>query len=102
MMMHKSAAKIKTPRRMARALKPAKLIGTWFAESIRASGQNRANRPLSLIALQSTAGQREHMTASDKCTNLIKYVFLCRSHPHTTLATQMKRGPPSLARPSKS
>ena len=26
------------------------------------------------------------MTASDKCTNLIKYVLLCRSHPHTTFA----------------
>ena len=24
------------------------------------------------------------MTASDKCTNLIKYVLLCRSHPHKT------------------
>jgi len=45
MMVHKSAAKTKTLRRMARALQPAKLIGTWFAEPIRASGQNRANRP---------------------------------------------------------
>jgi len=26
------------------------------------------------------------MTASDKCTNLIKYVLLCRSHPHKTFA----------------
>jgi hypothetical protein len=26
------------------------------------------------------------MTASDKCTNLIKYVLLCRSHPHRTFA----------------
>jgi hypothetical protein len=52
----------------------------------RASGQIRANRPLSLIALQSTAGQREHMTASDKCTNLIKYVLLCKSHPHRIFA----------------
>ncbi|AGI69426.1 hypothetical protein OAN307_c40000 [Octadecabacter antarcticus 307] len=47
MMVHKSAAKIKTPRRMVRALKPAKLIGTWFAESIRASGQKpRKQAPL--------------------------------------------------------
>ena len=34
----------------------------------------------------STAGQWEHMTASDKCTNLIKYVLLCKSHPHRTFA----------------
>ena len=26
------------------------------------------------------------MTASDKCTNLIKNVLLCRSHPHTPFA----------------
>ncbi|SHL80776.1 hypothetical protein SAMN05444414_14413, partial [Roseovarius marisflavi] len=26
--------------------------------------------------------QAGHMTASDKCTNLIKNVLLCRSHPH--------------------
>ncbi|MFT5342416.1 MAG: hypothetical protein ACI9BH_001630, partial [Paracoccaceae bacterium] len=27
-----------------------------------------------------------HMTASDKCTNLIKNVLLCRSHPHMPFA----------------
>ncbi|WP_252729739.1 hypothetical protein [Pacificibacter marinus] len=26
------------------------------------------------------------MTASDKCTNLIKNVLLCRSHPHRAFA----------------
>ena len=26
------------------------------------------------------------MTASDKCTNQIKNVLLCRSHPHRTFA----------------
>jgi hypothetical protein len=26
------------------------------------------------------------MTASDKCTNLIKNVLLCRSHPHMPFA----------------
>ncbi|WP_300067671.1 hypothetical protein [uncultured Ruegeria sp.] len=26
------------------------------------------------------------LTASDKCTNQIKYVLLCRSHPHRTFA----------------
>ncbi|MFO8125949.1 hypothetical protein [Yoonia sp.] len=38
----KSAAKTKTLRRMARALKPAKLMGTWFVEPFRASGQRAA------------------------------------------------------------
>ena len=26
--------------------------------------------------------QAGHMTASDQCTNRIKYVLLCKSHPH--------------------
>ncbi|MFT6944793.1 MAG: hypothetical protein ACJAUW_001370, partial [Yoonia sp.] len=30
--------------------------------------------------------QAGHMTASDKCTNLIKNVLLCRSHPHMPFA----------------
>ena len=30
--------------------------------------------------------QAGHMTASDKCTNPIKYVLLCRSHPHKIFA----------------
>ena len=45
MMVHKSAAKTRTPRRMTRAPQPALPLGTRFAEPIRASGQNRANRP---------------------------------------------------------
>ena len=34
------------------------------------------------------------MTASDKCTNLIKNVLLCRSHPHRTFAAGVKGAPP--------
>ena len=32
------------------------------------------------------------MTASDKCTNQIKNVLLCRSHPHKTLAQKIADG----------
>lgn len=50
-MVHKSAATIRTPRRMSRAPQPAKPNGTWFAEPISASGQNRANRPNTRLLL---------------------------------------------------
>jgi hypothetical protein len=36
--------------------------------------------------------QAGHMTASDKCTNLIKNVLLCRSHPHMLFAAQITKG----------
>ncbi|MEX1663701.1 hypothetical protein AB4874_19140, partial [Thioclava sp. 15-R06ZXC-3] len=32
--------------------------------------------------------QAGHMTASDKCTNQIKNVLLCRSHPHMPFAAK--------------
>ena len=44
MMVHKSVAEIRTLRRTAGATYHAKLTGTWFAEPIRASGQNGINR----------------------------------------------------------
>ena len=40
--------------------------------------------------------QAGHMTASDKCTNLIKNVLLCRSHPHKTFAACAKKHLPDL------
>ena len=33
-MVHKSAAKTRTRRRMARGSQPAKLLGTWFGDPI--------------------------------------------------------------------
>ena len=53
MMVHTSAAITMTPRRMSRALLPEKQKGTWFAEPIRASGRNRANRPDTRLLLTS-------------------------------------------------
>ncbi|MFT4701804.1 MAG: hypothetical protein ACI90E_002485, partial [Yoonia sp.] len=41
---------------------------------------------LSLIAMQSTAGQRDHKTASDKGANHYKNILICRSHPHKIAA----------------
>jgi hypothetical protein len=56
--------------------------GAWFVETIRASGQViRANRLLSWFALQTTAGQREHKTASDK--NKSHQKCLAKQEPST-------------------
>ena len=63
--------------------------GARHADFIRASGHmNRANRPLSLIAAQSTAGQREHMTATCNDQNQLKSI-LAKPGPSTHDSTHV-------------
>ena len=60
----------RTTRVMSRASKPAKQIGTSSADTIRASGHDRANRP----------NTRLHPTNRQTLTNPLQ----CGSHPHRT------------------
>jgi hypothetical protein len=57
-------------------------------QSAKREGQlsNPHKQALLLIAMQSTAGQRDHKTASDKGANHYKNILICRSHPHKIVA----------------
>ena len=75
------------PAVMSRASKPAKQNGTSSAETIRASGHDRANRPYT----------RLHPTNAPTLTNPLQR----GSHPHKTFRLRANSRRPAASRPNR-
>ena len=77
MMEHSQPVSRDTPSNVRDILLSEKRFGTWFAETIRASGRvRRVNRPDTRLLLTSAKIS-------------FKYVLLCSGYPHRTLAGQI-------------
>ena len=75
MMEHSQPVSQDTPSNVRDTLLSGKRFGTWFAETIRASGRvRRVNRPDTRLLLTSAKIS-------------FKYVLLCSGYPHRTFAT---------------
>ena len=87
-MEHSQPVSRDTPSNVRDILLSVLRFGTWFAETIRASGRvRRANRPDTRLLLTSAKIS-------------FKYVLLCSGYPHKTFAAVQKNGKMGCQSPS--